>query len=66
MNDPRGFQFPGTFEVTAFVEAGADPVATVLSQLAQAGLAADRVIYVEARRRSHRARLHLGSSREWR
>lgn len=43
MNEPtRGFQFPGTFELTAFVEAGADPVATVLAQLAEAGLAADR------------------------
>jgi putative lipoic acid-binding regulatory protein len=42
MTEPRGFQFPGTFEVTAFVEAGADPVAAVLAQLAAAELAPRR------------------------
>lgn len=40
MTDPqRGFQFPGTFELTAFVEAGADPLSTVLVLLESAGFA---------------------------
>lgn len=43
MSEPqRGFQFPGVFELTAFVEAGGDPVALVLAQLEAAGLPPDR------------------------